>query len=304
MASGDLSQSINGEYSGAFQELKGAVNKTIRQLHQTITRIVMTAEAVQTDALQIASGNYDLKQRTQQQADSLEESASSMEEITGTVKSNSANVRAANQLSTETQKQAEQSGKTVKATIKAMNEIQASSSKIASIIGVIDEIAFQTNLLALNAAVEAAHAGDQGRGFAVVASEVRNLAQRSSEAAKQIKDLIDDSGAKVEYGTTLVNQSGEILSDIIKSVCKVDKRIGEISIAGDEQSIGIEMVNHSINAIDQVTQQNKELVEQTAQASDHLTQQAKTLVDLVSFFNIAQQGHHSRDQGMVTDKVA
>ncbi len=284
MACGDLSHLIKGEYSGAFKELKEAINQTITRLGQVISSIVMTAEVVQTDALQIASGNNDLKQRTQQQADSLEESASSLEQITGTVKNYSANARDANQLSTQTQQQAQQSGETVKETIKAMNEIQASSFKIASIIGVIDEIAFQTNLLALNAAVEAAHAGDQGRGFAVVASEVRNLAQRSSEAAKQIKELIDDSGEKVEYGTTLVNRSGELLSEITKSVCKVNKRIGEISIAGDEQSIGIEMVNNSINAIDQVTQQNKELVEQTAQASNHLTEQALTLVELVSFF--------------------
>ncbi len=286
MAAGDLSQTIEGDYAGAFRDLKDAVNRSINQLRNVITRIVEASNAVQQDAQRIASGNNDLKSRTEQQASSLEQAAASLEEITGTVKSNAANVHTANQLSSETQKKAKLSDETVRKTISAMNAIQESSNKIANIIGVIDEIAFQTNLLALNAAVEAAHAGDQGKGFAVVASEVRNLAQRSSEAARQIKDLINDSEEKVEFGTQLVNESGEILSEIINSICRVNKQISEIASAGEEQAVGIEMVNQSINTIDHVNQQNSQLVKQTADASAHLSKQAQTLAREVSYFRL------------------
>ncbi|HGG59751.1 MAG TPA: methyl-accepting chemotaxis protein, partial [Gammaproteobacteria bacterium] len=215
---------------------------------------------------------------------SLEQSAASLEEITGTVKNNSINAHEASSMAEATRQRARESEELVKQTIEAMKQICQSSNKISDITGVIDEIAFQTNLLALNAAVEAAHAGDQGKGFAVVASEVRELAQRSSEAAKEIKLLIEESGKKVMSGTQLVNHSGEALREIIEDVNAVAKQISQITQAGDEQTIGIEMINRSINEIDAVTQQNKALGQQTANASRDLCAKSRDLANLVDFF--------------------
>jgi methyl-accepting chemotaxis protein-1 (serine sensor receptor) len=211
-----------------------------------------------------------------------------MEEMTSTVKQNADNARHANQLAAGARDQAEKGGAVVSKAVSAMNEINASSKKIADIISVIDEIAFQTNLLALNAAVEAARAGEQGRGFAVVASEVRNLAQRSAAAAKEIKDLINDSVEKVKTGSDLVDASGRTLTEIVDSVKKVTDIVAEIAAASQEQSAGIEQVNKAVMQMDEVTQQNAALVEEAASASRSMEEQAERLADLMRFFRTAQ----------------
>jgi len=293
LAIGDLSKTMEGEYSGEFETLKYNINKTIFKLRDIINQIKSSALEVRMDASRIKSGNENLKLRTDQQATSLEQSASSMEQITGTVKNSTANAHRASEMSALARKKAEESGKSVNRTIAAMDEICESSKKISDITSVIDEIAFQTNLLALNAAVEAAHAGDQGKGFAVVASEVRELAQRSSEAAHKIKDLILDSNEKVHTGTELVKNSGEVLKEIIGDVANVSERISEIADAGDEQAMGVEMINNSVSQIDTVTQQNTDLVKQTAGASEHLSLQAQQLVKLVDFFSTGSSRHNA-----------
>jgi methyl-accepting chemotaxis protein len=282
---GDLTQRITSDYEGAFREIKESANETGDKLTSVINEIHETSEQVSQNSQEIAQGNMDLSNRTEAQASSLETTASSMEEINGTVRNNAANSIEASNLASQTREQAEKGGEAVNLTISAMSEISTSSKKIADITNVIDEIAFQTNLLALNAAVEAAHAGDQGRGFAVVASEVRILAQRSAEAAKEIKELIDDSVQKVEDGSKLVDESGETLNEIIESVKKVSDIIHEMSSASNEQATGIDMINQSIIKIDEATQQNTALVEETAAASQSLGEQAKKLAELVAFFN-------------------
>ncbi len=211
-----------------------------------------------------------------------------MEQMTSAVQSNADNARQANQLSTGAREQAEKGGEVVSNAVGAMTAITDSSNKISDIISVIDEIAFQTNLLALNAAVEAARAGEQGRGFAVVAAEVRNLAQRSAEAAKEIKGLIKDSVGKVENGSELVNQTGETLGEIVNAVKKVSDIVAEIAAASQEQSSGIEQVNKAITQLDEVTQQNAALVEESAAASKSLDDQAQQMAELVGFFNIGE----------------
>lgn len=284
MASGDLTSKIEADYEGSFGQLKTDINATVDTFTGVVDNISTSASEVLSGAHEIAQGNNDLSRRTEEQAASLEETASSMEEMTSTVRQNADNAHQANQLSQEAREQAKRGGEVVSAAITAMGEITTSSNKIAEIIEVINEIAFQTNLLALNAAVEAARAGEQGRGFAVVASEVRNLAQRSASASKDIKDLIEDSVAKVGEGSELVNKSGETLEEINASVKKVSDIIAEISAAGQEQSAGIEQVNKAITQMDQRTQQNAALVEQAAAASESVGDQAEGLNKLVSFF--------------------
>lgn len=284
LSQGDLTQRITADYQGAFLDLKTNINSTINQLTSTIDDILSTAEQVNKNSNEITQGASDLSERTESQAASLENTAASMEEITGTVRNNSQNAERANELACSSREEAEKGGDVLNATISAMKEISQSSGRIADIISVIDEIAFQTNLLALNASVEAAHAGDQGRGFAVVASEVRVLAQRSAEAAKEIKELIQDSTSKVEDGSRLVTQSGNTLQEIIGSFSKVTNIISEINSASAEQAAGIEMMNESILKIDQTTQQNTVLVKNTTSASGSLDTQAKHLTELVSFF--------------------
>jgi methyl-accepting chemotaxis protein len=286
LANGDLTQEMDGEYAGAFLDLKNSLNETVDNLGDMVDKIFLGSNSIVTSSDEISKGNTDLSQRTEEQASSLEETASSMEEMTSTVKQNADNAREANQLASAARDQAEKGGDVVKNAVVAMSEINSSSKKIADIIGVIDEIAFQTNLLALNAAVEAARAGEQGRGFAVVAGEVRNLAQRSAGAAKEIKGLISDSVDKVDEGSRLVDESGKTLDEIVNAVKKVSDIISEIAAASQEQSAGIEEVNKAITQMDEMTQQNAALVEEATAASEAMSEEAKALDDLMGFFTI------------------
>jgi len=288
LAAGDLTRTVDGDYQGVFGDFKDGVNTTINNLRTMVSDILNSSGNISCSSNEIAQGNANLSQRTEEQASSLEETASSMEELTGTVKQNADNARQANQLASTARTEAEKGGEVASSTITAMSEINTSSKKIADIIGVIDEIAFQTNLLALNAAVEAARAGEQGRGFAVVASEVRNLAQRSAGAAKEIKSLIKDSVEKVQEGTKLVNESGESLEEIVGSIKKVSDIVAEISAASQEQSLGIEQINKTVVELDDMTQQNAALVEQAAAASASLNDQASGLEQLVRNFNLGE----------------
>jgi len=289
MAAGNLQKNMDGEYSGAFADLQNAINTTIDNLRNMVGEIMESSSHVSTSSREISQGNTDLSQRTEEQASSLEETASSMEELTATVKENSDAANKANRLSATTMQQAESGGKVVEDAVVAMKEINSASREISDIIGVIDEIAFQTNLLALNAAVEAARAGDQGRGFAVVAAEVRNLAQRSAGAAKEIKTLISNSVDKVNQGTELVNDSGQKLAEIVDSVRNVSGLVGEIANASEEQANGIEEVNQAITQMDSMTQQNSALVEEAAAAAEALTEQAGNMLELMSFFKTGEE---------------
>ena len=282
-AAGDLSQRIAASgKSGDVAELARGVNELIEVMKTLVDQITETAGEVQLAAEEISSGNGNLSQRTAEQAASLEETASSMEEMASTVRQTAENAAQANQLAIDACAQAEKGGAVVGAAITAMSGINSSSSKIADIIGVIDEIAFQTNLLALNAAVEAARAGEQGRGFAVVASEVRSLAGRSATAAKEIKALIQDSVTRVSEGSRLVDESGRTLDGIVSAVKKVTTIVAEIASASREQSIGIEQVNRAVIQMDETTQQNAALVEQAAASSESIVDQVHALNQMIS----------------------
>ena len=286
LAQGDLTQNIDKNYPGLFGQTRDGVNATVENLKKLVGEIKIAVESINTGAQEIAMGNTDLSQRTEEQAASLEETASSMEELTSTVKANADNARQANQLSINASDIASQGGAVVSQVVGTMTSINDSSRKIVDIISVIDGIAFQTNILALNAAVEAARAGEQGRGFAVVAAEVRNLAQRSAAAAKEIKTLIGDSVDKVENGSRLVKQAGETMEDIVTSIHLVTNIMAEISSASDEQSAGIDQVNQAITQMDEVTQHNAALVEQAAAAAESLEEQAQNLSQSVSIFKL------------------
>jgi len=285
IAKGDLTQTINQDYVGSLEQLKHDVNTTVMTLTNVINTVQQNAEIVTEATEEIAQGNTNLSQRTEQQAASLEQTMANMEEMTSIIQQNADNAQQASQLAVGARDYADKGGEVVEATIIAMTEISKSSKKVADIISVIDEIAFQTNILALNAAVEAARAGEQGRGFAVVATEVRNLAQRSASAAKEIKGLIKESVCKVEEGTRLVDQSGATLKEIVLAAKKVSDIISEIAAASREQAAGIQQINKVITQFDQMTQQNASLVEEAAIASDTLKEQAQSLKEQVAFFD-------------------
>jgi methyl-accepting chemotaxis protein len=289
VADGDLNRRVDTQLPGQFGVLADNANRTVEQLTQIVGEIRQTSDSINSAAGEIASGNNDLSQRTEQQAAALEETASSMEELTSTVRQNAENARQANQLAVGAADVASKGGEVVGRVVTTMSEINHSSRKVAEIISVIDGIAFQTNILALNAAVEAARAGEQGRGFAVVAAEVRSLAQRSANAAKEIKQLITDSTAKVEEGGALVDQAGKTMAEIVGSVKRVSDIIADITAASAEQSAGIEQVNQAITHMDEGTQQNAALVEEASASARALEQQAEQLVQTVAVFRLAQQ---------------
>ncbi|WP_394780724.1 methyl-accepting chemotaxis protein [Undibacterium sp.] len=286
VASGDLTSHIESNSSDETGQLLQALKEMNASLLSVVTEVRMGTDLIATASTEIANGNMDLSSRTETQASSLEETASSMEELTSTVRQNGDNAKQANQLSHSASAVAQKGGSVVSQVVETMGSINESSKKIVDIIGVIDGIAFQTNILALNAAVEAARAGEQGRGFAVVASEVRNLAQRSASAAKEIKALINDSVEKVDQGTRLVDQAGITMEEVVASVRRVTDIISEITAASQEQSTGIEQINDAIVQMDQVTQQNAALVEQAAAAAGALQDQASNLSRVVGVFKL------------------
>jgi methyl-accepting chemotaxis protein len=294
LAKGDLTDRITNEYHGTFGQLKDDANATSDKLKEIIGQIRASTDTIGTASKEIASGNTDLSQRTEEQASSLEETAASMEQLTATVKQNADNAKQANQLAHNASTVAVKGGAVVKEVVGTMSSINDSSRKIVDIISVIDGIAFQTNILALNAAVEAARAGEQGRGFAVVAAEVRNLAQRSAAAAKEIKTLIGDSVEKVEVGSKLVDDAGRTMEEIVNAVKRVTDIMSEISAASAEQSSGIEQVNQAITQMDEVTQQNAALVEEAAAAAESLEEEAQTLTRSVSVFKVDNNAVQTR----------
>jgi methyl-accepting chemotaxis protein len=286
VAAGDLSQEFATERGGDFGRLLGALGDMEDTLTDLVSRIKASTDSITVEAKEIAAGNADLSRRTEEQAASLEETVSSMEELTSTVKLNAEHARSASDLASSASHIAEQGGEVVVQVVRTMDSISSSSKKIVDIIGVIEGIAFQTNILALNAAVEAARAGEQGRGFAVVAGEVRSLAQRSAEAAREIKTLIGDSVAHVDTGAKLVNQAGRTMQDIVQAVKRVSDLLAQISAASVEQSNGIEHVNQAMVLMDKATQQNAALVEQAATAAAALSEQAFQLQTAVDEFKL------------------
>ncbi|MBC7681522.1 MAG: MCP four helix bundle domain-containing protein [Ferruginibacter sp.] len=286
VAAGDLTSDVHVESSDETGQLLAALKKMNLSLVHIVGQVRNSSESIATGSAQIASGNADLSQRTEEQASNLQQTAASMEQLTATVNQNSDTARQATHLASNASQAAAQGGRVVGQVVATMDDITQSSRKIADIIGVIDGIAFQTNILALNAAVEAARAGEQGRGFAVVASEVRSLAQRSAQAAKEIKTLIDESVGKVESGSKLVGEAGKSMSGIVAQVKRVNDLISEISAASLEQSSGIGQISDAVMQLDQVTQQNAALVEESAAAADSLKLQAAQLAQTVSVFKV------------------
>jgi methyl-accepting chemotaxis protein len=304
LARGDLRTGMQGEHRGQFAQLQSDANTTVAKLTAIIAQIKGATGSIDTAAREISDGNSDLSQRTEHQAASLEETASSMEEITAAVKQNAENAQRANELAMGASNVAIKGGKVVAQVVDTMTSIGSSSKKIVDIIGVIDGIAFQTNILALNAAVEAARAGEQGRGFAVVASEVRNLAQRTVTAAKEIKELIDVSVEEVGAGTVLVDTAGKTMKEIVEAVKRVNDIMGEITTASADQRSGIETVNSSITKMDEATQQNAALVEQAAAAAKSLQEQAESLLLAVSVFELGDDISFERPPATMPERHA
>lgn len=289
MAEGDLTNRITSDYQGVYLTCKNDINATIDKLSEIFGQVNESAIFINNSSQEIASGNNNLSQRAEQQAANLEQTAASMEQLTSTVKNNADNAQQANQVASNARELAEKGGNVVTAAVAAMQEINESSNKIADIIGVIDEIAFQTNLLALNASVEAARAGEQGRGFSVVATEVRNLAQRSATAARESKELIQNSVQKVRAGSEFVNQTGTALSEIVTGVKRVGDIVAAIANASVEQSAGIAQVNQAVSQMDEITQQNAALAEQASAASVSMSDLSTNMVELLSFFRLENQ---------------
>ncbi|WP_332858793.1 methyl-accepting chemotaxis protein [Janthinobacterium svalbardensis] len=300
VADGDLTAQIDASAKDETGQLLQALKDMNTSLLNIVGEVRSGTDSIATSSTQIAAGNQDLSSRTEEQAGSLEETASSMEELTSTVKQNADNARQANQLAASAAQVAVKGGEVVAQVVGTMQSINTSSNKIVDIISVIDGIAFQTNILALNAAVEAARAGEQGRGFAVVASEVRNLAQRSASAAKEIKTLIGASVEQVNAGSMLVAQAGSTMNDIVDSVQRVSDIITEITAASSEQSVGIDEINRAIGQMDAVTQQNAALVEESAAAAESMQHQAHKLAQVVSVFKL--NGQQAKERGASTLK--
>ena len=294
VAQGDLSTPIDLR-EGDHQSMMAQFMAMQKSLASVVNTVRQNADSVATASAQIAQGNTDLSQRTEEQASALQQTAASMEQLGSTVTSNADNAKQANQLAAGASQVAVQGGAVVQQVVETMKGINQSSKKIADIIGVIDGIAFQTNILALNAAVEAARAGEQGRGFAVVAGEVRNLAQRSADAAKEIKSLITASVEQVDKGSSLVDQAGETMKEVVQAIGRVSDIMGEISAASVQQSAGVQQVGEAVGQMDQTTQQNAALVEESAAAAESLRQQALQLVQAVSVFRISSMGSVGHD---------
>jgi len=286
ISGGDFTGRIEVRSTNEIGHLFGAIKRMQESLTRTVASVRRGVEEINLGAREISAGNTDLSSRTEEQAASLEETAASMEELASTVKQNADNARQANQLAASASDVAERGGSAVSEVVSTMQDISASSRKISEIVSVIDGIAFQTNILALNAAVEAARAGEQGKGFAVVAGEVRSLAQRSAQAAKEIKGLIEDSVTKVGAGSQQVERAGATMQEIVASVKRVTDIMGEISAASEEQSSGIDQVNRAVSQMDEVTQQNAALVEEAAAAAGSLQEQAQRLAEAVAVFKI------------------
>ncbi|MEI7380933.1 methyl-accepting chemotaxis protein [Pectobacterium versatile] len=304
IATGDLTMSINTTRKDELGQLMSAMSKMNDNLHNMIDDIRVGVSQISNASSEIVAGNTDLSSRTEQQAAAVEETAASMEQLTATVKQNADNAHHANKLAISASQTAKQGGEQVNNVVQTMTAIESSSKRIAEITSVINSIAFQTNILALNAAVEAARAGEQGRGFAVVASEVRSLAQRSSQAAKEIEGLISESVTQVSRGATLVGNAGKTMNDIVTSITQVHDIMGEIATASDEQSRGISQVSQAIVEMDSTTQQNAALVEQSSAAADSLEEQARLLKQAVSVFRLANSQHDDTPAGIAfTDQT-
>jgi len=304
LAKGDLTHRITADLTGAFEKLKNDFNLAMTRLQDTVKNVLGSTHQIATGAGEISQAADDLSRRTEQQAASLEETAAALEEITASVKKSAANAKGAFSTVAQTRDVALESGRVVETAVKAMDAIAQSSKQITDITGVIDEIAFQTNLLALNAGVEAARAGDAGRGFAVVASEVRSLAQRSSEAAKQIKTLISTSSEQVANGVKYVGETGQALKRIVDQVTEISALAQGSAEAGEQQAAGIEQVNSAVSQMDQVTQQNAAMVEESTAASRNLASETKVLTDLVGFFSVGEASYAAPQPHSATRQTA
>ena len=296
LSNGDLTAQLNEPFAPEYERLRTDFNAAILRLRQTVVAVIDTTGSMRTGTEEISRASDDLSRRTEQQAASLEETAAALDEITATVRKTAEGSSEASQVVSKAAVEAQQGGDVVRRAVEAMSQIESSANQISQIIGVIDEIAFQTNLLALNAGVEAARAGDAGRGFAVVASEVRALAQRSAEAAKEIKALISASSRQVGQGVELVGQTGEALKRIVDMVGGINALVVEIAASAKEQATGLHEVNSAVNQMDQVTQQNAAMVEQTTAASHSLAAESSDLVRIISHFNVGEPGRAAAPQ--------